>query len=139
MPSRSRSRGRQGPTASATIFPVGVVRLGNDGMLWRIISTRAGIHRWQRITGNSRRRKPTRKPTRRPTRKPTRKSTRARKQSRKPARRFSLVSRSNYRRSRPSPPEHARLWAGLVLTGNDGNRWRSTRTRNGGYYRWVRA
>ena len=40
---------RQGPTESATLFSEGATKLGNDGNMWTIVVTDAGVHRWSRI------------------------------------------------------------------------------------------
>lgn len=45
---------RQSPTESATIFPIGTIKKGNDGNKWQIIETKTGIHRWSKITMNIR-------------------------------------------------------------------------------------
>ena len=39
---------RKGPTASATIFPVGTEKIGNDGNIWVIVQTKNGVNRWQK-------------------------------------------------------------------------------------------
>ena len=39
---------RKGPTASATIFPVGTEKRGNDGNIWVIVQNKNGINRWQK-------------------------------------------------------------------------------------------
>ena len=39
---------RKGPTASATIFPVGTEKRGNDGNIWIIVQNKNGINRWQK-------------------------------------------------------------------------------------------
>ena len=47
---------RQGPAESATLFSEGTTKLGNDGNMWIIVVTDAGVHRWSRInkqTSNS--------------------------------------------------------------------------------------
>ena len=44
---------RQGPTESATLFGEGRTKKGNDGNMWTIIITDAGVHRWSR-TGTGR-------------------------------------------------------------------------------------
>ena len=43
---------RSSPTASATSFPVGTVRTGNNGMLWQVKANVAGIQRWVPYSGN---------------------------------------------------------------------------------------
>lgn len=40
---------RPGPTESATKFEVGKKKKGNDGRIWIVAETTAGIHRWQRV------------------------------------------------------------------------------------------
>jgi hypothetical protein len=40
---------RKAPTASATLFPVGTVRTGNDGNKWMIEENKNGVHRWVRV------------------------------------------------------------------------------------------
>ena len=39
---------RKGPTASATIFPVGTEKRGNDGNIWVIVQNKNGVNRWQK-------------------------------------------------------------------------------------------
>jgi len=41
---------RKGPTESATKFSIGVTKRGNDGNMWTIISTAAGVHRWAKAS-----------------------------------------------------------------------------------------
>ncbi len=41
---------RKGPSASATLFPVGTVQQGNDGDMWVVASTKAGVRRWRRAS-----------------------------------------------------------------------------------------
>jgi len=45
---------RKGPTESATKFSIGYVKKGNDGNMWKIIATAAGVHRWGKVSGASR-------------------------------------------------------------------------------------
>jgi len=40
---------RKGPSESATMFSVGTIKKGNDGNMWKIIATAAGVHRWSII------------------------------------------------------------------------------------------
>ena len=49
MDTRKQVKQRKGPTASATLFPVGTVRTGNDGNKWMIEVNKKGVHRWVRI------------------------------------------------------------------------------------------
>ena len=42
---------RKGPSESATKFSVGFVKKGNDGNMWKIVATAAGVHRWSKIQG----------------------------------------------------------------------------------------
>ena len=44
---------RKGPSESATKFSVGFVKKGNDGNMWKIVATAAGVHRWAKISGAS--------------------------------------------------------------------------------------
>ena len=44
---------RKSPSESATKFSVGFVKKGNDGNMWKIIVTAAGVHRWAKIQGDS--------------------------------------------------------------------------------------
>jgi len=37
---------RKGPTPSATLFSVGATQRGNDGRMWRVAVTKAGVRRW---------------------------------------------------------------------------------------------
>jgi hypothetical protein len=41
---------RKSPSESATKFSIGNIKKGNDGNMWKIISTSSGTHRWQKIT-----------------------------------------------------------------------------------------
>ena len=41
---------RKGPTASATIFPVGTEKKGNDGNKWGIVKNKNGVKRWQKLS-----------------------------------------------------------------------------------------
>jgi len=50
---KSNTNTRKGPPESATAFSVGTVKKGNDGNMWKIITTVAGIHRWSIIKGNN--------------------------------------------------------------------------------------
>jgi len=42
---------RKSPSESATKFSVGFVKKGNDGNMWKIVATAAGVHRWAKIQG----------------------------------------------------------------------------------------
>ena len=44
---------RKSPSESATKFSVGFVKKGNDGNMWKIIATAAGVHRWAKIQEDS--------------------------------------------------------------------------------------
>ena len=44
---------RKSPSESATKFSVGFVKKGNDGNMWKIVATSAGVHRWAKIQGAS--------------------------------------------------------------------------------------
>jgi capsule polysaccharide export protein KpsC/LpsZ len=50
---------RKGPTESATKFSIGVKKRGNDGNMWTIISTAAGVHRWAKASQTRRNRNTT--------------------------------------------------------------------------------
>ena len=39
---------RKGPSESATLFPKGTKRVGNDGNMWIITVTKKGVHRWSK-------------------------------------------------------------------------------------------
>ena len=54
MTKTEKSNTRKGPPESATAFSVGTVKRGNDGNMWKIITTVAGTHRWSIIKGNNR-------------------------------------------------------------------------------------
>ena len=41
---------RKGPTASATIFPIGTEKTGNDGNKWVIVQNKNGVNRWQKLS-----------------------------------------------------------------------------------------
>lgn len=42
---------RKGPSESATKFSIGFVKKGNDGNMWKIVTTATGVHRWAKIQG----------------------------------------------------------------------------------------
>ena len=42
---------RKGPSESATKFSVGFIKKGNDGNMWKIVATAAGVHRWAKVSG----------------------------------------------------------------------------------------
>ena len=44
---------RKSPSESATKFSVGFTKKGNDGNMWKIVVTTAGVHRWAKIQGDS--------------------------------------------------------------------------------------
>ena len=50
---KSNTNTRKGPPESATAFSVGTIKKGNDGNMWKIITTVAGTHRWSIIKGNN--------------------------------------------------------------------------------------
>lgn len=43
---------RKGPSESATKFSIGFVKKGNDGNMWKIVATTAGVHRWSKISSS---------------------------------------------------------------------------------------
>jgi hypothetical protein len=43
---------RKGPSESATKFSIGFVKKGNDGNMWKIVSTKTGVHRWSKISSS---------------------------------------------------------------------------------------
>ena len=50
---QTKKKIRQGPAESATLFSEGTTRMGNDGNMWMIVVTDAGVHRWSRINKQS--------------------------------------------------------------------------------------
>ena len=50
---KTKKKIRQGPTESATLFSEGTTKLGNDGNMWIIVVTDAGVHRWSRINNQT--------------------------------------------------------------------------------------
>jgi hypothetical protein len=44
-----RGKLRKGPSESATLFPEGTKKLGNDGAMWIIIVANNGVKRWKRL------------------------------------------------------------------------------------------
>jgi len=40
---------RPSPSESATLFPTGTIRFGNDGNQWRITETKNGVKRWTKV------------------------------------------------------------------------------------------
>ena len=45
---------RKGPSESATKFSIGFVKKGNDGNMWKIVTTAAGVHRWSKVSAGAR-------------------------------------------------------------------------------------
>jgi len=45
------SRKRQSPAASATLFPVGTIKPGQDGNKWIIKANKNGVHHWTKMPG----------------------------------------------------------------------------------------
>jgi hypothetical protein len=41
-----KGNGRKGPSVSATLFPEGTNKIGNDGNMWTVVLTKKGVHRW---------------------------------------------------------------------------------------------
>ena len=39
---------RPSPSESATLFPVGTIKIGNDGDNWKVILTKNNIKRWKK-------------------------------------------------------------------------------------------
>jgi len=39
-------KGRKGPEESATLFPIGTIKQGNDGNMWVINVSKNGVQRW---------------------------------------------------------------------------------------------
>lgn len=48
----TNTKKRKGPSESATKFPVGTKKKGNDGNIWIIIKTKTGNHRWKKLNNN---------------------------------------------------------------------------------------
>ena len=46
---KNKSKGRKGPSESATKFKVGTIKKGNDNNMWKIVVNKKGIQRWQKI------------------------------------------------------------------------------------------
>lgn len=46
---KKKSKGRKGPSESATKFKVGKIKKGNDGNMWKIVVNKKGVQRWQKI------------------------------------------------------------------------------------------
>jgi hypothetical protein len=44
---------RKSPTESATQFKVGTKKKGNDGNMWEVKTTKAGVKRWTKIKSNN--------------------------------------------------------------------------------------
>ncbi len=44
---------RKSPTASATLFPLGTKRTGNDGGQWMVEANKNGVRRWVAVKGGS--------------------------------------------------------------------------------------
>ncbi len=40
---------RKAPTQSATLFKKGVIKKGNDGNKWVIVTNARGVQRWQKV------------------------------------------------------------------------------------------
>lgn len=45
---------RKAPTASATLFKRGTIKIGNDGNKWSIVADTRGVQRWQKIDATAR-------------------------------------------------------------------------------------
>ena len=142
---------RKGPAESAKWFAVGTRQRGQDGAMWRIITTSNG-RRWSRV-GLSPRKSPKRSPKAKRTksRSPSpRKSPSAIRKS--PRRRLTplherrrnvaIAGRTPRRRAqyagRPSPSFHAGDYAGERRRGNDGSMWESRRNVRG-VYQWRKV
>ena len=48
-------KARKGPLVSATQYKVGTVMKGSDGNMWKIVATKTGIKRWNRVQGTQKR------------------------------------------------------------------------------------
>lgn len=48
------SKTRKAPTASATLFKRGTIKIGNDGNKWSIVADTRGVQRWQKIDATAR-------------------------------------------------------------------------------------
>ena len=48
------SKTRKAPTASATLFKRGTIKIGNDGNKWSIVADTRGVHRWQKMNATTR-------------------------------------------------------------------------------------
>jgi hypothetical protein len=44
---------RKGPSESATLFKEGIVKKGNDGNKWIIVTNKLGVHRWQKVSSSN--------------------------------------------------------------------------------------
>lgn len=55
---KTKKKVRQGPTESATLFSEGTTKPGNDGNMWIIVVTDAGVHRWSRVNKQIIKKKP---------------------------------------------------------------------------------
>ena len=93
---------RPSPTDSATSFPVGTVKQGNDGNLWKVILTKNNIKRWKKETSTSSKpptksKAPKRKSKKAKSKSPKRKSKKAKSKSTK---RKSKKSKSVKRKSK---------------------------------------
>lgn len=40
---------RPSPSESATQFPVGTTKIGNDGQFWQVIETKSNVRRWSKL------------------------------------------------------------------------------------------
>jgi hypothetical protein len=49
MQTKRADYSRRSPTESATKFPVGTKKRGNDGNMWIIVKNKNGIHRWIKV------------------------------------------------------------------------------------------
>jgi len=116
--SSSMVGGRPSPSESATSYPEGTVKIGNDGLKWIVKIISNGQHRWVKKKGS---------PTSSPKSSPTKSS------------KSSTSSKSSPSKSaRPSPSESAKNYPeGTVKVGNDGLKWINKIISNG-QYRWVK-
>lgn len=109
---------RPSPSVSATLYPPGTKRKGNDGLMWTTKENCNGVPRWVRMGGGGSSGKKTKEPK---------------------EKRSGGQNPLTLRLGRPSPSISATLFSvGARRQGNDGAMWTVT-ANSRGIQRWVRV
>jgi hypothetical protein len=120
---------RKGPSEGACHYPVGTVRKGNDGQMWRVSPPdKRNLNRWVRVTSTT-----PKKPTTTMTKTKKKPTTTMAKTKKKPT-----TAGATTPKVRKGPTESATKFdVGTVQKGNDGKEWRIVETKTG-VKRWQR-